>query len=82
MASAGPEVPGRSFRLEVQENDVDAVLRVVSRFTSRATVEVGDGAAFVLVPNPEDLEVDEHPFATEMMIGLREAGIELLSAVL
>jgi Zinc carboxypeptidase len=82
MASAGPEVPGRAFRLEVSEHDVDAVMRVVSRFTSRATVEHASGSAFVLVPNPEDLEVDEHPFATEMMVGLREAGIELLSAVL
>ena len=45
-------------------------------------VERADGAAVIVIANPEGLQADEHPFARDLLRALRSEGVGLRSAVL
>ena len=39
-------------------------------------------SAFLTIPNPEDLDVEEHPFAIQLVPALEDAGVKVRSAIL
>ena len=84
MRSAGPVTgPGRPIRIRIAASDAGFALDVVGRFTRRAEV-LGTGTTRVIeIPDPADLDAEEeHPFASLLVPALREAGIEVVSAIL
>ena len=54
---------------------------IVERFTTDAQASAKDGSAYVVIPNPQGLQVDEHPFASDLVRALRDAKVPLRSVV-
>jgi len=83
MASAGPVTgPGRPFVIEVPTNQAKAALAAIGQFTSDVTVKRARNSAFLTIPNPVGLDVEEHPFAFLLLPALDQAGLEVRSAIL
>ncbi|WP_320064383.1 hypothetical protein [Micromonospora sp. RTGN7] len=61
--------------------DLARTRAVVGRFTDTARFSVADGSAHLVVPNPDGLQVDEHPFLGDLVRALRAEGIPLRSVV-
>ena len=83
-ASVGPMIgPGRPIRLAVPASAGEAAARVLRELGARGVIvrRIAD-TAFLTVPNPRGLDVEEHPFAYRMLAELRAAGIEVRSAIL
>ena len=72
----------RPIRLTVPEAQEGAALAVVRRYAEPAAVERANGAAVIVIANPEGLQADEHPFARDLLRALRTEGVGLRSAVL
>ncbi|MER7418325.1 M14 family zinc carboxypeptidase [Micromonospora peucetia] len=71
----------RPFTIEVAAADLPRTEAVVKRFTSTARVSVTDGSAHLVIPNPDGLQVDEHPFLGDLVRALRAERIPLRSVV-
>jgi hypothetical protein len=83
MASAGPEIgPGRPIVIEVPTSQAKAALTVIGQFTTAVTVKRARNSAFLTIPNPEGLDVEQHPFAIQLLPSLEKAGVEVRSAIL
>ena len=72
----------RPIRLTVPAAQEGAALAVVRRYAEPAAVERANGAAVIVLANPEGLQADEHPFARDLLRALRAEGVGLRSAVL
>jgi hypothetical protein len=84
MASWHPPFgPGRPLRIEVALGDV-ATARSVLRGLGAADIRTAraGGSAFLTIPNPDDLDVEQHPFAGQIIPALRRAGVAVRSAIL
>jgi hypothetical protein len=83
VASAGPETgPGQAIQIEVPANQTKAAMGVIQRFTTNVTVKRARNSAFLTIPNPAGLDVEEHPFAVRLVPALEEAGVKVRSAIL
>ncbi|MCX4391270.1 M14 family zinc carboxypeptidase [Micromonospora peucetia] len=71
----------RPFTIKVAATDLPRAEAVVNRFTSTARVSVADGSAHLVIPNPDGLQVDEHPFLGDLVRALRAERIPLRSVV-
>jgi hypothetical protein len=79
-AGAQPAPASPPITLRVATGDVDAALGVLSRFTSLTTVERTGRGAYLRIPNPADLDVEQHPFAYRILPALEQAGVRVLAA--
>jgi hypothetical protein len=79
-----PDLGGswRPIRLTVPAAQEAAALAVVRRYAEPAAVERANGAAVIVLANPDGLQADEHPFARDLLRALRTEGVRLRSAVL
>jgi hypothetical protein len=77
-AQPGTSSPPITFRVPIAA--VDAALDVLSRFTSLTTLERTDRGAYLRIPNPGDLDVEQHPFAFRLLPALERAGVRVLAA--
>jgi hypothetical protein len=83
VASAGPETgPGQAIQIEVPTNQTKAAVGVIQQFTANVTVKRARNSAFLTIPNPAGLDVEEHPFAIQLVPALEDAGVKVRSAIL
>jgi hypothetical protein len=83
VASAGPETgPGQAIQIEVPSNQTKAAVGVIQQFTTNVMVKRARNSAFLTIPNPAGLDVEEHPFAIRLVPALEEAGVKVRSAIL
>ncbi|SCL28231.1 Zinc carboxypeptidase [Micromonospora rhizosphaerae] len=83
-AAPVPENLGGEWRpitIEVAAGDLARAEAVVGRYTPAARVSVADGSAYLVIPNPDGLQVDEHPFLGDLVRALRADQIPLRSLV-
>ncbi|SCF07429.1 Zinc carboxypeptidase [Micromonospora viridifaciens] len=83
-AAPAPENLGGEWRpitIEVAAGDLARTRQVVAGFTGAARVSEADSSAYLVIPNPEGRQVDEHPFLGDLIRALRDAGIPLRSVV-
>ncbi|WP_285795686.1 M14 family zinc carboxypeptidase [Micromonospora sp. NBRC 107095] len=82
-APAAPDLGGgwRPITVEVAAADLPRTRTIVERFTSTAQTSVKDSSAYVVIPNPQGLQADEHPFTNDLVRALRNAGVPLRSVV-
>ena len=59
-----------------------AALAIVRRYAEPAAIEHANGAAIIVLANPEGLQADQHPYSRAMLRALRSEGVTLRSAVL
>ncbi|WP_422756474.1 M14 family zinc carboxypeptidase [Micromonospora sp. WMMD708] len=71
----------RPFTLQVAAGDLARTEAVVQRFTDTARVTVADGSAYLVIPNPAGLQIDEHPFLGDLVRTLRAEQVPLRSLV-
>ncbi|SNS60658.1 Zinc carboxypeptidase [Asanoa hainanensis] len=83
-AAPAPENLGGEWRpitIKVASGDLARAERVVDGYTGTARVSQAGGDAWVVIPNPEGLQADEHPYLRDLVSDLRAAGIPLKSVV-
>ncbi|MEU1644071.1 M14 family zinc carboxypeptidase [Micromonospora zamorensis] len=82
-APVTPELGGgwRPITIQVAAADLPRAEAIVERFTTDAKASAKDGSAYVVIPNPQGLQVDEHPFASDLVRALRDAKVPLRSVV-
>ncbi|MCG5436393.1 M14 family zinc carboxypeptidase [Micromonospora foliorum] len=85
-AAAAPVTPDlgggwRPITIQVAAGDLSRTRAIVERFTTDAQASAKNGSAYVVIPNPQGLQVDEHPFASDLVRALREARVPLRSVV-
>ncbi|MBM0231249.1 hypothetical protein JNW91_04775 [Micromonospora sp. STR1_7] len=61
--------------------DLPRTQAIVGRFTTDAQASAKGTSAYVVIPNPRGLQVDEHPFTNDLVRALRDAGVPLRSVV-
>ncbi|MEU7800211.1 M14 family zinc carboxypeptidase [Micromonospora arborensis] len=71
----------RPITIEVAAADLPRTRAIVERFTTGAQASAKNGSAYVVIPNPQGLQVDEHPFARDLVRVLRDAKVPLRSVV-
>ncbi|MFG1849688.1 M14 family zinc carboxypeptidase [Micromonospora carbonacea] len=71
----------RPFTIQVAAGDLARTEAVVDRYTDTARVSVADGSAYLVIPNPKGLQIDEHPFLGDLVRTLRAEQIPLRSVV-
>ncbi|KUL41817.1 M14 family zinc carboxypeptidase [Actinoplanes awajinensis] len=71
----------RPGRIQVAVADLARTQQVVSRYTGTATAAVVGDSAYLTVPNPDGLPIDEHPYLKDLISDLRAASIPLRSVV-
>ena len=72
----------RAIRVSVSDAQSAAALSVVRRYAEPAGVERSGGTTTIVLANPEGLQVDQHPFARDLLRALRSQGVRLRAAVL
>ncbi|MEV0715498.1 M14 family zinc carboxypeptidase [Asanoa sp. NPDC050611] len=83
-AAPAPENLGGEWRpiaITVAAGDQARAQAVVDRYTGTARVSQAGGKARFVIPNPEGLQADEHPYLRDLVSDLRAAGIPLKSVV-
>ncbi|MFG1836814.1 M14 family zinc carboxypeptidase [Micromonospora sp. NPDC049175] len=85
-AAAAPVTPDlgggwRPITVEVAASDLPRTRAIVERFTTDARTSAKDSSAYVVIPNPQGLQVDEHPFARDLVRALRDAKVPVRSVV-
>lgn len=71
----------RPITIEVAVGDLARTEALVGAYTGSARVSVAGGSAYLVIPNPEGLQIDEHPFAGDLVRGLQAAQVPLRSVV-
>ncbi|MEV4497481.1 hypothetical protein AB0J84_17490, partial [Micromonospora arborensis] len=71
----------RPITIEVAATDLPRARAIVERFSSDAQASAKNGSAYVVIPNPQGLQVDEHPFARDLVRALHDAKVPLRSVV-
>ncbi|MFE9694597.1 M14 family zinc carboxypeptidase [Micromonospora sp. NPDC005806] len=71
----------RPITVEVAAGDRDRAAAVVARYTDTARVSVANGSAYLVIPNPDGLPADEHPFLRDLVSAIRDAQIPLRAVV-
>jgi hypothetical protein len=71
----------RPFTISVAAADRARAEAVVGRFTDDARVAVADGSAYLVIPNPDGRQADEHPFLGDLVRALRAERVPLRSVV-
>ncbi|MFI7523512.1 M14 family zinc carboxypeptidase [Micromonospora globbae] len=71
----------RPITIEVAGADLARTRAVVERFTADARTSVAGGSAYLVIPNREGRQADEHPFLGDLVRALREEGVPLRSLV-
>ncbi|WP_301485258.1 M14 family zinc carboxypeptidase [Intrasporangium sp.] len=85
-AAAAPVPPNlggewRPITIEVATSDLERTEAIVGRYTPTARTATSAGSAYLVIPNPDGLHVDEHPFLRDLVRDLRNADIALRSVV-
>ncbi|MFU8871626.1 M14 family zinc carboxypeptidase [Micromonospora sp. SL4-19] len=83
-AAPAPENLGGEWRpitIEVAAGDLARTQQVVAGFTDTARVSEAASSGYLVIPNPDGLQADEHPFLRDMVQALRDAQIPLRSVV-
>jgi hypothetical protein len=73
-------VRGTDIVLKVPTAAEGRALGALSRFTADVAVERAGTASYLRIPNPQDLTVEEHPFAYRLLPALERAGVQVLAA--
>lgn len=71
----------RPTTIEVAATDLARTRAIVERFTTDARTSAKGTSAYVVIPNPQGLQADEHPFTNDLVRALRAAGVPLRSVV-
>ncbi|MGC4879188.1 M14 family zinc carboxypeptidase [Micromonospora sp. DT43] len=71
----------RPITIEVAATDLARTRAIVERFTTDARTSAKGTSAYVVIPNPQGLQADEHPFTNDLVRALRTAGVPLRSVV-
>ncbi|PWU46291.1 hypothetical protein DLJ47_32890, partial [Micromonospora sp. S4605] len=53
----------------------------VAGFTGDSRVSEANGSAYLVIPNPDGRQADEHPFLGDLVRALRDARVPLRSVV-
>jgi hypothetical protein len=86
-AAAAAPVPAnlggewRPITIQVAEGDRGQAEAVVRHYTHSAQTSVADGSAYIVIPNPDGLHADEHPFLRDLVRDLEDAKVPLRSVV-
>ncbi|MGS2618599.1 M14 family zinc carboxypeptidase [Micromonospora sp. LZ34] len=86
-AAAAAPVPAdlgggwRPITIEVAPADLDRTRAIVAGFTGDSRTSVANGSAYLVIPNPEGRQADEHPFLGDLVRALRDARVPLRSVV-
>ncbi|MEV0215485.1 M14 family zinc carboxypeptidase [Micromonospora sp. NPDC050695] len=82
-APVAPDLGGgwRPITIEVAATDLPRTRAIVERFTADARTSAKDDSVYVVIPNPQGLQADEHPFAKDLVRALRDARVPLRSVV-
>lgn len=85
-AAAAPVTPDlgggwRPITIQVAAGDLPRTRAIVERFTADARASAKNDSAYVVIPNPQGLQVDEHPFARDLVRALNAAKVPLRSVV-
>nr|WP_243709564.1 M14 family zinc carboxypeptidase [Micromonospora sp. 15K316] len=82
--TAAPENLGGEWRpitIEVADADLARTRSIVERFTGDARTSTAGGSAYLVIPNPQGRQADEHPFLGDLVRALRTAGVPLRSLI-
>ncbi|GIF26319.1 hypothetical protein BJ973_005678 [Actinoplanes tereljensis] len=71
----------RPSRIQVAATDLARTQSLVNRYTSTATTSIIGDSAYLTIPNPDGLPLDEHPYLRDLIADLRSAQIPLRSVV-
>ncbi|MER7441936.1 M14 family zinc carboxypeptidase [Micromonospora avicenniae] len=71
----------RPVSIEVADTDLARTRSIVERFTADARISVSGGSAYLVIPNPQGWQADEHPFLGDLTRALHAAGVPLRSLV-
>ncbi|MGK5739418.1 M14 family zinc carboxypeptidase [Micromonospora sp. URMC 103] len=71
----------RPITIEVASADLARTRAIVERFTGEARVSGAGGSAYLVIPNREGRQADEHPFLGDLVRALQESGVPLRSLV-
>nr|WP_218007943.1 M14 family zinc carboxypeptidase [Herbidospora sakaeratensis] len=71
----------RPFQIQVADADLARTQAVVAKYTGTATVASAAGSSYLTIPNPEGLDIHEHPFLRDLVNELNATGIPLRSVV-
>lgn len=76
-----PDLGGlwRPITIAVAPSDLGRAEAVVAGYTGTARTSVADGTAYIVIPNPDGLYADEHPFLRDLVHDLSVAKIALRS---
>lgn len=82
-APVTPELGGgwRPTTIEVAATDLPRTRAIVERFTTDAQSSEAGGSAYLVIPNPEGRQADEHPFLGDLVRALHDAQVPLRSVV-
>ncbi|GAB1819104.1 M14 family metallopeptidase [Herbidospora sp. RD11066] len=85
-AEASAEAPNlggewRPIQIQVADADLARTQAVIGKYTDTATVAAADGSSYLTIPNPEGLDIHEHPYLRDLINDLNVAGIPLRSVV-
>ncbi|GGO31990.1 M14 family zinc carboxypeptidase [Micromonospora parathelypteridis] len=82
-APVAPDLGGgwRPITIEVAAADLPRTQAIVGRFSTDAQASAKGDSAYVVIPNPQGLQVDEHPFARDLVRALNAAKVPLRSVV-
>jgi len=69
----------RPLTIRVPADQADRASAVVAGFTDDAVLQADGATTLVVVPNPDGLLPDEHPFARELVAALRRSNVRLIS---
>ncbi|RKR90279.1 zinc carboxypeptidase [Micromonospora pisi] len=83
-AAPAPENLGGQWRpitIEVAAADQARAEAVIGKYTGDARASVANGSTFLVVPNPDGLQSDEHPYLGDLVRELRTSGIPVRSLI-